>query len=139
MTITFNKPFFVSSLVLLSVEICIAAFLTKGFIRHTFGDFLVVILMYCFVRSFIKAKPIYLAIAVLLFAFIIETLQLCNLLDFLNLRDNQLAVIILGSSFEISDLIAYALGVITIFLIDIKLTTKTANTSNCQFERSREI
>ncbi|MEH6538104.1 MAG: DUF2809 domain-containing protein [Psychroserpens sp.] len=121
MTFKFNKPFFASSLIMLSTEVCIAAFLTKGFIRHTFGDFLVVILMYCCIRSFIKAKPLYIAITVLAFAFLIEFLQLLNILDFLNLRANELAVIILGSSFHISDLIAYTLGIITIYLIDTKI------------------
>lgn len=122
MTTKYNKCFFASSLVLLSTEICIAAFLTKGFIRHTFGDFLVVILIYCSVRSFIKIKPIWLGLAVLLFAFLVEFLQKFNLLDYLSLRGNQLATIILGSTFEISDLIAYSLGVITIVLIDIKFS-----------------
>nr|WP_321230262.1 DUF2809 domain-containing protein [uncultured Psychroserpens sp.] len=120
MTIKFNKPFFASSLLLFSTEICIAAFLTKGFIRHTFGDYLVVILMYCAIRSFIKTKPIYIALIVLIISFGVEFLQLYNLLDLLNLRDNKLAVIVLGSTFETSDLIAYSLGIITIFLIDIK-------------------
>ncbi|WP_299337030.1 DUF2809 domain-containing protein [uncultured Psychroserpens sp.] len=118
MTIKFNTYFFASSLLLLSTEICIAAFLTEGFIRHTFGDFLVVILIYCAIRSVIDTKPLHVAIAVLLFAFLVEFLQLFNLLDYLNLRDNELAVIVLGSTFHISDLIAYTLGVITIFLID---------------------
>lgn len=120
MTITYHKPFFASTLLLLSSEICIAAFFTKGFIRHTFGDYLVVILMYCAIRSFIKTKPIYVAITVLIIAFGIEFLQLYNLLDYLNLRDSNFAVLVLGSTFEISDLIAYSLGIITIFLIDIK-------------------
>ncbi|WP_040278878.1 ribosomal maturation YjgA family protein [Psychroserpens damuponensis] len=121
MTFKFNKPFFASSMLLLSTEICIAAFLTTGFIRHTFGDYLSVILLYCAIRSFIKAKPLYIALAVLVFSFGIEFLQLCNLLDYLNLRDHNLAVIILGSTFSVGDLIAYSLGIITIFLIDINL------------------
>nr|WP_321224817.1 DUF2809 domain-containing protein [uncultured Psychroserpens sp.] len=121
MIIKFNKPFFASSLLLFSIEICIAAFITKGFIRHTFGDYLVVILMYCAIRSFIKTKPLIIALVVLIIAFGVEFLQLYNLLDYLNLRDNKLAVIVLGSTFEISDLIAYSLGIITIFLIDIKI------------------
>lgn len=118
MTIKFNKPFFATSLVLLSTEICIAAFLTEGFIRHTFGDFLVVILIYCGLRSFLNLKPLYLAIGVLSFAFLIEFLQKYNLLEYLGLSHNQLAIVVLGSTFEITDLIAYILGVITIFLID---------------------
>ena len=122
MTIKFNKSFFASSLMLLSIEICIAAFLTEGFVRHTFGDFLVVILMYCAVRSIVKVKPTTIAFGVLAVAFLIEFLQLFNLLDYLNLRDHQFAIIILGSTFEITDLIAYTLGVITIFLIDTKIS-----------------
>jgi hypothetical protein len=76
--------------------------------------------MYCAIRSFIKTKPLYVAISVLIIAFGIEFLQLYNLLDYLNLRDSKLAVIVLGSTFEVTDLIAYSLGIITIFLIDIK-------------------
>ncbi|MCK8480150.1 DUF2809 domain-containing protein [Psychroserpens algicola] len=122
MTIKFNTLFFASSLMLLSIEICIAAFLTEGFIRHTFGDFLVVILMYCMIRTFIHTKPIYIASVVLAFAFLIEFLQLFDFLDYLNLQNHRLAHIILGSTFSFSDLIAYTLGVITIFLIDTKIS-----------------
>jgi hypothetical protein len=120
MTIKFNKPFFASSMLLFSMEVCIAAFITEGFIRYTFGDFLVVILMYCAIRSFVKTKPIYITLTVLIIAFGIEFLQLYNFLDYVNLRNNKLAAIVLGSTFEISDLIAYSLGIIIIFLIDIK-------------------
>ena len=122
MTIKFNKPLFATSLVLLAIEICIAAFLTEGFIRHTFGDFLAVILLYCGIRTFIEANPIYIAISVLAFAFIIEFAQLYNMLDYLNLRQYKLVTIILGSTFHISDLVAYTFGTITILLIDLKTT-----------------
>ncbi|WP_460218164.1 ribosomal maturation YjgA family protein [Psychroserpens sp. MEBiC05023] len=121
MTVKFNKPFFASSLMLLSIEICITAFLTEGFIRHTFGDYLAVILIYCAIRSILNIKPIYVAIGVLIFSFSIESLQLFNLLDYLHLRDNNFAVIVLGSTFETTDLIAYSLGIITIYLIDTKI------------------
>ncbi|WP_435412782.1 DUF2809 domain-containing protein [Psychroserpens mesophilus] len=125
MTIKFNPSFFVSSLLLLLVEICIAVFLTEGFIRHTFGDFLVVILMYCCLRTFIVANPIYIAIGVLAFAFTIEFLQLFNLLDHLQLRHHKMANIILGSTFHVSDLIAYTFGTITILAMDLKTTLWT--------------
>ena len=140
MTIKFNKSFFASTLLLFSIEVCIAAFLTTGFIRHTFGDYLVVILMYCAIRSVIVAKPIYIALSVLVFAFGVELLQLFNLLDYLNLRDNELAVIVLGSTFEVSDLVAYSLGIISIFIIDLKLNSKeVVNKSRYHVERSRDV
>ncbi|MBR9914064.1 MAG: DUF2809 domain-containing protein [Algicola sp.] len=121
MSLKFHKTFFVASLLLFLVEVAIAIWLKDGFIRHTFGDYLVVILMYCATRSMIETTPIVVAIVVLGIAFAIEFLQLVNLLDYLHLRDRQLAVLLLGSTFEISDLIAYFLGVITIFLIDTKI------------------
>ncbi|WCO00857.1 ribosomal maturation YjgA family protein [Psychroserpens ponticola] len=107
---------------LLAIEICIATFLTEGFIRHTFGDFLAVILLYCGIRTFIKVNPFYLAIGVLFFAFVIEFGQLYNLLDYLHLRQHKLATIILGSTFHFTDLIAYTLGTISILIIDLKTT-----------------
>jgi len=117
-----NTVYLTISGIFLFTEICIAVFLTDGFIRHTFGDFLAVILVYCIIRSFIEANPISIAIGVLIFAFVIEFLQLFNLLDHLQLRQNKIVTIILGSTFHISDLIAYTLGAITILVIDIKTT-----------------
>lgn len=118
MTLKFNKIYFIHFAILLVVEILIAIYLKSGFIRHTFGDYLAVILLYCLIKSFIQIKPLYLALFVLLFAFLIEFLQLFNVLDLLNLRDNKFAVITLGSTFHVSDLIAYTLGIITILLIE---------------------
>ena len=89
--------------------------------RSTFGDFLVVILVYCFVKSFANSKPKYVAIGVLVFAFCVEFLQLSNLLKFLHLQENTVAKTILGSTFQISDLIAYTLGIITILIAEYKI------------------
>ncbi|TDY14207.1 MULTISPECIES: DUF2809 domain-containing protein [Flavobacteriaceae] len=125
MTLKFNKTYFAFFTLLLVVEIAIAIFLKEGFIRHTFGDYLVVILMYTCIKSFSNIKPLAAAVGVLLFAFNIEFLQLFNLLDVLNLRDSHLAKLILGSTFHISDLIAYTLGVLTILCIEHLKTSKS--------------
>lgn len=122
MTFKLHKTYLVLTLLILLVEICIAAFLSEGFIRHTFGDFLVVILIFCGIRSFIEANPVYIAIGVLAFAFVVEFSQLYNLLDHLQLRHHKVATIILGSTFHISDLIAYTFGTLTILAIDLKTT-----------------
>jgi hypothetical protein len=122
MTFKFNKSYLVLTLIILLVEICIAAYLSTGFIRHTFGDFLVVILVYCSIRTFIESNPVYIAISVLVFAFAVEFSQLFNLLDLFNLRQNKIATLILGSTFHFSDLIAYTIGTIVILIIDLKTT-----------------
>ena len=118
-----NKKYLIASILLFVVEALIAIFLKDGFIRHTFGDYLVVILLYCMFKSCIKTKPFYIAIAVLIIAYGIEFLQCTNLLAFLNLQNSTLAKLILGSTFSISDLIAYTLGVITILIFEHKTQT----------------
>lgn len=100
------------------IEALIAVYLKGGFIRHTFGDFLVVILLYCIFSSFIKTKPIVIALAVLAIAFAIEFLQLINLIDLLNLQNNNLAILILGNTFHIGDLVAYTFGIIFVLITE---------------------
>lgn len=117
----FNKHYFLLFLFVFSIEVCIAYFLKTGFIRHTFGDFLVVILLYCFLKSFLNIKPITMALLVLIISFTIEFLQLTPFLEWLNLHNNTLAKTVLGSTFHISDLVAYTLGVITIIIAESKL------------------
>ena len=95
-------------------------FLETGFIRHTVGDFLVTILVYCFLRSFIETKPIYIAAITLAIAFTTECLQLTNFLEAIGLGDKRLAKIVFGTSFSVQDLVAYTLGVVLIWWVDLK-------------------
>lgn len=99
----------------------IALFLKEGFIRHTFGDYLVVILLYCFLKSFWNASAIKAAITVLVISFLVEFLQLFHLLQLLHLENNKLAKLVLGSTFQIDDLMAYILGIATVLLMELKL------------------
>lgn len=117
----FSKTYFILFLILFTIEACIAYFLKSGFIRHTFGDFLVVIMLYCFFKSFIDIKPITLGLIVLYIAFIIEFSQLTPLLEWLNLQDNKAAKIVFGSTFHVSDLVAYTIGIMTTIIIEKKL------------------
>lgn len=118
---TFNKTYFLLFTGLFLIEFAIAYFLKDGFIRHTFGDFLVVIMLYCLFRSFLNIKPKPTALLVLLIAFVIEFLQLTNFLEDFGLENNIYAKIILGSTFQITDLIAYSLGIITVLIIENKI------------------
>ncbi|RKE98124.1 ribosomal maturation YjgA family protein [Ichthyenterobacterium magnum] len=120
MKLTFNKTYFLFFTILFLIETLIALFIKDGFIRHTFGDYLVVIMLYCFFKTILKTKPIYIAIVVLLTAFTIEFLQLTNLLELLHLENSTTAKLILGNTFHISDYIAYSLGIITVLIIDYK-------------------
>lgn len=120
---TFNTFYFFIFLVIFFIEACIAYFLKTGFIRHTFGDFLVVIVLYCFLKSFLNTRPIIMALIVLLISFIIEILQLTPFLELIGLGKNHYAKIVFGNTFHISDLVAYTLGVLTIIIIESKRVT----------------
>lgn len=74
----FNGWYISFTLLLFVVEVLIAVYVQDDFIRPYVGNFLVVILLYCFVRSFLQAPIIPVALAVLLFAYCIETLQYFN-------------------------------------------------------------
>ena len=114
----FRLYYFLVFLLLFLVEVCIALFVRDRFVRPYLGDVLVVMLLYCFVRSFLKLKPRVAALGVLLFAFLIEMLQYFRLVEVLGLRDNKIATTVLGSSFDWEDLLAYSLGAVLVLLIE---------------------
>ncbi|MEM9680489.1 MAG: DUF2809 domain-containing protein [Bacteroidota bacterium] len=113
-----NKTYLIIALQLFVIEVWIALLLKDGFIRYTFGDYLVVIFLYCLLRALTNIKMIHAVILVGCFAFIVEFSQLFNLLEALGLSNNKLAVLLLGSTFHISDLIAYSVGLITVIIIE---------------------
>lgn len=116
-----NKTYLALTLVFLTIEILIATYLKTGFIRHTFGDYLCVILLYCFIKSFISGRHFKIAVIVLAIAFTVEFLQLTSYLQLFNLHNNSLAKLILGSTFQFLDLAAYTLGIITIIILEYKV------------------
>jgi len=67
------------------------------------------------------------AIIVLLTSFIIEFLQLTPFLEWLNIQDNHLAKTVLGSTFHVSDLVAYSLGVLAVILVEKKLISNLSS------------
>ena len=108
-------------LLLFCIEVTIALYIKQGFIRAVFGDFLVVIMLYYFIMSFIRLKSIYIAIVVLIIAYVIEFLQFIDILNIINYKKNTLINIILGTTFNIEDIIAYTLGIATVILIENRL------------------
>ncbi|MDN3665919.1 DUF2809 domain-containing protein [Algibacter miyuki] len=116
-----NKHYASLCVLLLLTEIYIALFLKTGFIRYTFGDFLSVILLYCFFKSFLKIDSIKLAVNVLKFAFVIEFMQFFHVLKLFHLENNRFLSIVLGSTYQTSDLLAYTIGVIAIVVVEHKV------------------
>lgn len=106
----FHPKYALLVLVILIIEICIALYVKNSFIRGTFGDVLVVALIYCFVLTFFRFSRIKTITGTVLFAFTIEFLQLFNLIHLLHLENCRIFTIILGSTFDWHDLLAYVVG-----------------------------
>jgi hypothetical protein len=111
MYLRFSKFYFVLTFLLFLIEVLIALYVHDSFIRPYVGDFLVVVLLYCFACSFVKAPVVPMALAVLLFSYLIETLQYFNVVQWLGLGNSRLANVIIGNYFTWSDIIAYTLGI----------------------------
>ena len=118
----FKKNYFYLTLGLLLVEVLIALFVNDRIIRPYIGDFLVVILIYFFLRTFIDQKPWFLAIATLIFSFLVEFAQYFKVVEWLGLKGNRFAEIIIGAHFSWHDLVAYTLGVGVAYWVDKRIS-----------------
>jgi hypothetical protein len=114
--LTFRKKYFHWAIVLFLVEVCIAIFVKDQFIRPFVGDVLVVILIYCAIRAFLRIRVSTAIAFVLLLAYGVEVLQYFNLVDRLGLRPYPVLVVIIGSVFDWKDLIAYTIGAAVVFV-----------------------
>ena len=118
--LTFDKKYFLWAAVLFVVEVLIALFVRDAFIRPYVGDFLVVILLYCAIRTFLKAPVMKVALGVLMFAYLLEVLQYFRLVDRLGLTDNLLAKTVIGYGFAWLDMVAYTLGILIVLAVEHK-------------------
>ena len=112
-----HLKYFITFILLLIIEILIARYAT-GFLRHTIGDYLAVMFVYTFIKSFFKIAIEKAAIITLVISYIIEFLQLSNLQNWYPSEYTKTFKLILGTSFSVGDLVAYTLGIGTIILIE---------------------
>ncbi|ATL46048.1 hypothetical protein COR50_02095 [Chitinophaga caeni] len=121
----FHRVFAVLTILLFIIEVIIAVYIHDDFIRPYFGDFLVVMLIYCFLATFVKI-PVWLGSAcVLVFAYLVELAQYFNLVKLLGLQHSRMANIVIGNHFEWIDILCYTLGVITFYPIAKIIEAKT--------------
>ncbi len=120
-TLTFSPRYFRATLFLLLIEVLIALYAHDRIIRPYIGDLIVVILIYCFVKSFLNTPVWPTAIGVLIFSYTIEVLQYFDLVHLLGLQDSEIARIVIGTSFAWADLLAYTVGIIILLFFERKL------------------
>lgn len=108
---------------ILVIEVLIALYIQDPFVRPFLGDTLVILLLYSFILFWfsvfkLDVSKLKVALCVLLFAFLVEFAQFANVLDILDLRQYKMARIILGTSYDWRDLIAYVAGFLVLRIID---------------------
>lgn len=118
--LTFRPKYALLAIALFIIEVLIAIYVHDSFVRPFVGDYLVVFLVYCFVRAFFNMHYLKAAVAVLLFSYLIETLQYFQFVQRMGLAKYKILAIALGTSFEWFDILAYTLGFITIILLEYR-------------------
>lgn len=108
--LSFNKYYFGFTLLLFTIEVLIALYAHDQIIRPYAGDFLIVIFLYCLIKTFLNAPARTVALSVLLFSYVLEVSQYFNLIHHLGMDDSKIAPLILGNSFSWIDMLAYTLG-----------------------------
>jgi len=116
--LAFNKNYFGLVILFFCIEVLIALFVNDRFIRPYLGDVLVVILIYCFLKSFLQLPVLTAAIFVLIFSFAIEFLQFLNIVEILQLEKSKIARTVIGTSFSWIDLLTYVVGIAIVIIVE---------------------
>lgn len=104
---------------LIVIEVLIAIFIHDKFIRPYIGDVIVVVVIYTFIRIFIPEKCHLLPLWVFIFAAGVEVLQLFHIVDLLGLGSIRFFRILIGSVFDLHDILCYAVGCMLLGVYEI--------------------
>lgn len=114
----FNIYYFIAFVILFIGEVLIALYAHDEFVRPLLGDFLVVIMLYCLVKSVVKKQEFEIGLFVLIFAYLVELGQYYQLVKLVGLGDNQLANIVFGNFFSWVDIVMYTLGIMLVLTFE---------------------
>ena len=119
--LVFNKTYLLLAILVFAIEVSIAVFVHDGFVRPYVGDVLVVVLLYCLLKSFVSIPVFRACIIVLFVAFAIEAAQAVNLVHRLGLGHLAIARTVLGTSFSWADLVCYTIGLAGVYAAELFL------------------
>ena len=115
-----RKFYLVAVIILFVIELIIALYVHDNFIRPYVGDILVVILIYTFLRIFIPEKIKLLPLYIFIFAAGVEILQYFEIVKILGLQDNAFFRTLIGSVFDIKDIVCYGVGCVILGVYELK-------------------
>ena len=105
--------YFIGFIIIFLIEVFIAVHVHDNFIRPYIGDILIIICIYLFAKTIFLNKLKYLSLYILILAIVVEVMQYFNLAN-----NNRVMKIILGSTFDIKDIVCYVIGYIIIVLTE---------------------
>lgn len=103
---------------LMLTEICIAAFVTGGFVRSYLGDVFITLLICSFLAAVVPKKIPFLSLFVFIFSVMVEIAQYFDVVKLLGLADCKFISVWFGRSFSYYDIVCYAIGCAVFFVID---------------------
>ena len=106
----FNPRYLLLTIAIFAVEVFLALFVHDRFFRPFFGDVLVVVLIYCFLRIFWANRSLKLVLGVCVFAFGVEFIQLFDPIGRFGLTGYTTLSVVVGRTFSWLDLLAYLAG-----------------------------
>ena len=123
----FNLKYLLLTVFIFLIEVLIATKLADiFFVRAYLGDVIVVMLLYTFVKSFVKMNDEKLILGILIFSCLVEFAQYFTVAEKLGFRPGSLMYIVIGNSFSWIDILCYAAGCLLLFLF-VKLNSKKQN------------
>ena len=117
MRLAFTPRYALVAGLLLAIELVIGLYVHDRFIRPFIGDLLVVWLLFFLCRSLLVTAPSRLLLAVWVFCCAVEFGQYWRLVELLHLQQLPLARIVIGATFDGTDLLAYTLGALSLYTL----------------------
>ncbi|MEO9129768.1 MAG: DUF2809 domain-containing protein [Sphingomonas sp.] len=115
---TFRPSYALATIAVLGIEIVIARFVHDDFIRPYLGDSIAVVLVYLALRAATQSRMVVAVTIAFAFACAIEVGQFFHLVDVLGLGANRVARIVLGTTFGLTDFVAYVGGAAFVLAIE---------------------
>ena len=105
---------------ILAVEIYIGACVRDAWVRPYAGDLLAVVLVYATLRMVLALPAPALATVSFLVGAIVEAIQYLGIPEILGIAHHPLLAVVVGTTFQWEDLLAYAIGALIALLFDAK-------------------
>jgi hypothetical protein len=116
--VTFRPSYALATIAALGIEIAIARFVHDDLVRPYLGDSLAVVAVYLALRAVTRMRMANSVTIAFAFACGIELGQFFHLVDVLGLGANRVARIVLGTTFGLTDFVAYAGGAACVLAIE---------------------